>query len=129
MGVEPEDEEFASGTPAVPGHTVDRTDREAVVAAEHDGDLARRHRVEHPVADGARPGRHVGDVAQRRHGLQGRRRPGRDVAVVDDGPAEVFELGRKARGAQGRRPHDAARLVRAGLQRDADQSDDGVAGR
>ncbi len=123
VGIEPQHEEFAPGRAAMAGDAVDRAHGQAVIAAEHDREFAGLHAVVDPPTDDRRPGRHLAEVAQGRHGVDRVQadRAGREVAVVDDAATEVFERGRDAGGPQRRRPHQAPRLTRAGLDRNAEQ--------
>ena len=105
---------------------VDRSHREAVIAAEHDRKGALVRDGVGALAQGARPRRDLGEVAGL---IGGRRRFERDrrrrhhVAEIFDDVPELAQAVEEPGDPQGRRPHDRAGLARADIDRRAEDRD------
>ena len=62
MGIEPQHPQRLAGIPAVAGHRADRTDRQAMVTPQHDGEAGLQQLSQHRVMHAAVPDRHFGQV-------------------------------------------------------------------
>ena len=121
MRVEPEDAQLLAALAAVPRDRRDRSDREAVIAAEQDRQAIRAELALHRIHHGARPRDDFGQMAI----AFARRLPGIDrtgeIAAIDDVEAARTQRLAEAGDAQRLGSHRRAAMSGADVGRRADQ--------